>query len=457
MNAKDLKRRLVTGMAAIAVVAGVAAVVGTPGGAAANGLGSKYDVSKLGQQTLTIWWLGTQEIPGIEDWMKESIKLYQAEYPNITVNTVLQGTDTYNTTQKTACKGGSGPDIWYNWGGIWSVELAWAGCTMANEDVLDAADLAPVPAIAGTRSGGKTWVYPIETRIYPIVYNKELFKKAGLDADNPPTTWADFIAAAGKLKAAGILPIVTGLKDGFGGENLAVALQYQLFSVGDLIQQTIDGDMTSPAWKSWLEKAVELKPYFNEDTNSILYADGLARFQDGKAAMVFASPGYLQMIVAMNKSGKQIGVMKVPSFGKPELANLMYEDTPGFQVTRFAKDPSLAGQFLAFLHTPDRLNALYASTGDLPNDQRWDTSKIERPTDKLLMQWVAQGVTYYSANYYPIDFDTNGNFVAFQGIMGGGMTADQAADTYQSVITKWRSIHAADIANYKAWLKDYQH
>ena len=69
--------------------------------------------------------------------------------------------------------------------------------------------------------------------------------------------------------------------------------------------------MTSPAWKSWLQKAVELKPYFNEDTNSILYADGLARFQDGKAAMVFASPGYLQMIVAMNKAGKDIGVMRV--------------------------------------------------------------------------------------------------------------------------------------------------
>jgi hypothetical protein len=36
------------------------------------------------------------------------------------------------------------------------------------------------------------------------------------------------------------------------------------------------------------------------------------------------------------------------------------------------------------------------------------------------------------------------------------MTVDQAADTYQTVITKWRSAHAADIENYKAWLKDYQ-
>jgi ABC-type glycerol-3-phosphate transport system substrate-binding protein len=214
--------------------------------------------------------------------------------------------------------------------------------------------------------------------------------------------------------------------------------------------------MTSPAWKSWIEKAVELKPYFNQDTNSILYADGLARFQDGKAAMVFASPGYLQMMVAMNKAGKDIGVMQVPAFGKADLASLMYEDTPGFQVTRFAKDPALAGNFLAFLHTPDRLNALYSMTGDLPNDARWDTSQITRATDKQLMAWVAKGITYYSANYYPIDLDTNANFVAFQGILGGDMTADQAADTYQSVITKWRSVHQPDIANYQSWLKDYK-
>jgi multiple sugar transport system substrate-binding protein len=442
---------------ALGIVAALAAIaVAPPPATAAEGLGTDYDVGAAGDSTLTIWWLGNQEIPGIEDWMNESIGLYEKAHPNVTVKTVLQSTDTYNTTQKTACKAGTGPDIWYNWGGTWSLELAWLNCTVPNEDVLSADDLKHVPTIAGTRWGGKTWVYPIELRIYPIVYNKALYKQAGLDPDQPPTTWADFMAAAETLKKAGITPIVTGLKDGFGGENLAVALQSQVFAVPDLLKAVIDGDMTSDAWKAWLQKAVEMKPYFNDDTNSILYADGLARFQDGKAAMVFASPGYLQMIVSMNKAGKDIGVMLVPSFGKPDLAGHMYADTPGFQVTQFAANKQLAGSFLAFLHTQDRIDALYASTGDLPNDDRWDTSKIERATDKQLMEWVAKGLNYYSANYYPIDLDTNANFVVFQGILGSDMTVDQAAETYDSVITKWRSVHAADIENYKTWLKDYE-
>src|SRR5215475_8957382 len=134
MASKTAGIRVLMGAAAMAAVAVLGAKI-----SAAEALGSAYDPSQAGKQTLTVWWLGNQEIPGIEDWMKESIKLYEAKYPNITVNTVLQSTDTYNTTQKTACKAGSGPDIWYNWGGTWSLELSWVGCTVANEEVLDEA------------------------------------------------------------------------------------------------------------------------------------------------------------------------------------------------------------------------------------------------------------------------------------------------------------------------------
>ena len=239
------------------------------GGASAAGLGSAYDPSKAGDQTLTVWWLGNQEIPGIEDWMEESVAAYQKLYPNITVKTVLQPVDTYNTLQKTACKAGSGPDIWYNWGGTWSLELAWTGCTVANEDVLAAEDLKPVPAIEGTRWGGKTWIYPFETRIFPVVYNKELFKKAGLDPEQPPTTWADFLAAPEKLKAAGIDPIVTRAEGRVRRrDHWRRAAVAGLHHPRLILQMVIDGDFTSPAWKSWLKKAVELKPYFNDDTNS---------------------------------------------------------------------------------------------------------------------------------------------------------------------------------------------
>ncbi|HEY4162669.1 MAG TPA: extracellular solute-binding protein, partial [Dongiaceae bacterium] len=375
---KKLKRLL-------AGAAMTAALVGGTSLANADGLGSAYDPSAAGKSTLTLWWLGNQEVPGIEAWMQENIAAYEKLHPNVTVKAVLQSTDTYTTTQATACKGGSGPDIWYNWAGTWSLEQVWPGCVVPNEEVLSADDLKAVPAIEATRWSGKTWVYPFEVRLYPIVYNKALFKKAGLDPDNPPAKWEDLIADAQKLKQAGITPFAVGLKDGFGGEMVAVALQSQVYTIPELLQMVLDGDFKSDKWKSWINKMVELKPYFNNDTTSINFADGLARFQQGKAAMVFGAPGFQQMIIDMSKSGGDIGVMKVPVFGSGGDVGIMYSDTPGFQVTKFAANKELAGNFLAFLHTPERLKALYAETGDLPSDTRWDTAQVTSPTDKLLI------------------------------------------------------------------------
>src|SRR6185436_17693111 len=118
-------------------------------------------------------------------------------------------------------------------------------------------------------------------------------------------------------------------------------------------------------------------------------------------------------------------------------------------------DKQLAGHFMAFLHNEDRLNALYKG-GTLPIDQRWDVKTVTRDTDAKLAEFGREQIAYYSGNYYPIDLDVNANFVIFQGILGGDMTADQAAQTYQDVITKWRSLHGPDLENYKTWLKSYQ-
>jgi ABC-type glycerol-3-phosphate transport system substrate-binding protein len=449
------RTRVIAGLAAVlcASVASVGAT-GAVQSSSADKLGSEYDASSAGNATLTIWWLGNQEIPGIETWMKENVSLYEKAHPNVKVQTVLEGTDTYITQQKTACKSGAGPDIWYNWGGNFSLALAWSGCVVPNEDALAPADLKPVPAIAGTRWQGKTWVYPIEQRLYPIIYNKDLFKKAGINADKPPLTWNQFVATAAKLKKAGALPIVTGLKDGWGGENLAVAIQRQVLTEGQLIDDVVNGKL-SGAWQTWLRKAMQLKSFFNNDVNSLTYSQGLARFQAGQAAMIFASPGWQQTVITMNKAGHHIGIFKVPIYAKSPQSSKMYEDTPGFQVTKFAKNKALAGNFLAFIHSPSRMAALYNETGDIPSDLRWHTTHYKSPTDGQLMQWLKPGFTYYTANYYPTDLDINGNFVAFQGMYGGNMSVAKALTTYQNVLTKWHQRQAVELQSYRLWAKDY--
>jgi raffinose/stachyose/melibiose transport system substrate-binding protein len=449
--------RSVVGAAVVCALAAAVAVgtaaAGSGSAVTASGLGSQFDVSKAGKTSITLWWLGNQEVPGIEKWMAQTIAKYHALHPNITVKTVVESTNTWTQTQKTACKGGSGPDVWYNWAGTWSLEQVWTGCTVPNETVLSSSDLAPVKNISETRWGGKTWLYPLYRFVYPVVYNAALFKKANLDPSKPPTTAAEFLAACQKLKAAGITPVALGLKDGFGGEILGSAtFQKQLYSnYNDLVKMVVNGNFTSSTWKSWIQRVVDLKPCFNNDVNSITFGDGLGRFQSGKSAMVFGTPGVQATIADMVKAKKQIGVMRPPVFGKGRYANSLVNTGNGFQVTSWSTNKEVAGNFLAYMHTPERLAALYAQTGNFPADDRWNPAQAKRPTDRQMLSWLKEKNVNYPANYYPTDLDVNGNFVVFQGLLGGKMTVDDAAKTYQSVITKWRKLHAADVKNYQKW------
>lgn len=62
-----------------------------------------------------------------------------------------------------------------------------------------------VPAVAGyyTAPNGQMLSYPFNSSTPVFHYNKDAFKAAGLDAENPPKTWPEVALAAAKLKASG--------------------------------------------------------------------------------------------------------------------------------------------------------------------------------------------------------------------------------------------------------------
>ena len=64
---------------------------------------------------------------------------------------------------------------------------------------------AYVPAVAGyyTAPNGQMLSMPFNSSTTIFYYNKDAFKAAGLDPNNPPKTWAEVALAAAKLKASG--------------------------------------------------------------------------------------------------------------------------------------------------------------------------------------------------------------------------------------------------------------
>ena len=64
---------------------------------------------------------------------------------------------------------------------------------------------AYIPTITGyySTSKGEMLSMPFNSSTSVMYYNKDAFKKAGLDPNKPPKTWPEFFDAAKKLKAAG--------------------------------------------------------------------------------------------------------------------------------------------------------------------------------------------------------------------------------------------------------------
>ena len=104
----------------------------------------------------------------------------------------------------------SRPDLFYSWGG--GVMEAQDKAGFLKDITADVADveatLSPT-AVDAFKVDGKVVGVPFEMGEVAFYYNKKLFEKAGVKAEDIKT-WDDFLAAVKKLKAAGITPIVVG-------------------------------------------------------------------------------------------------------------------------------------------------------------------------------------------------------------------------------------------------------
>ncbi len=65
---------------------------------------------------------------------------------------------------------------------------------------------AYIPAVVGyyTAPNGQMLSFPLNSSTTVLNYNKDLFRKAGLDPNKPPQTWPELTLAAAKLKASGV-------------------------------------------------------------------------------------------------------------------------------------------------------------------------------------------------------------------------------------------------------------
>ncbi|HVR66013.1 MAG TPA: substrate-binding domain-containing protein [Verrucomicrobiae bacterium] len=403
--------------------------------------------------TLNMWWWGQQELPGLQDVVDEAVKNYTAA----TVKPMLQDTAVVISQFQTAAAAGAAPDIQFLWNGIYHMESVWLGYLQPLEGLVsDEVIKASSPTLL-SRFGGKTY----RLGWYPLpmiwIYNKDLYDKAGLDADKAPQTWDELLAACDKLKSAGIAPLGGGIQDGYWGEwYFGHALGQNVDSAGEVIGLfTGERDFREPKYHEHWVRLEELKKagFLNPEMSSTELYPGIDLIVAGKVGAGL-SVGARLPADSKATSGR-IGTMVMPVYGKGKLAGKPIFDSQGLGIPANIKDPKAAAAFLEYLQSPEQLKALHEKTGWIPANTSFDTSVIEDPTVRDMWQrWGLSENIPYLSNLVPGQFYEQALLPTAQQVVEGKITGEQAGELAYNVAKEWRDFNPDIVENYKKWATD---
>jgi len=262
--------------------------------------------------TAELTWWDTSDPTNEGPAFKELITKFNQTYPNVKINYQSVPFGEAQNKFKTAAAAGSGaPDI-LRAEVAWVPEFASLGYLSALDgtDLLaDASDFLPTP-MSSNQYNGKTYGVPQVTDTLALLYNKQLFEKAGLT--DPPTTWDEVKTAAAALKdKAG----VDGLYINAGGYFL---LPFMYGEGGDLVDPAAkkivvnsDANVTGVTTaQDLVESGAAVKPPAQDS-----YGTMMTLFKENKVGMIINGPWEVNNIKGAPDFGglENLGIAPVPA------------------------------------------------------------------------------------------------------------------------------------------------
>ncbi|MGN7454535.1 ABC transporter substrate-binding protein [Paenibacillus pasadenensis] len=344
-----MKKSLMTAVSAGVAIAMLAGCSTTNNGGAGNEAAGNSGGAGSGEKvTLNIFQFKVE----IADAMNRLKADYEKEHPNVTLNieTMGGGAD-YGAGLKAKFASGQEPDIFNNGGNAdlttWVDKLEDLSGEPWQSDVIDTAK-------EGITSGGKNYGLPMGIEGYGLLYNKDLFAKAGIDT--PPKTLTELKAAVEKLKAADITPFANGYQEWWvlGNHTFNVALadqedpaafiQSMNEKKGDLAGNKVVGD-----WFNLFDLMIQ-----NSNKNPLTtdYNTQVTLFASGKAAMM-QQGNWTQVQIDGITPDMNIGVLPMPIDDSEKSGNIFVGVPNYWVVNKNAKNKQAAKDFLNWLATSE--------------------------------------------------------------------------------------------------------
>jgi multiple sugar transport system substrate-binding protein len=225
-------------------------------------------------------------------------------------------------------------------------------------DNYDVSQLASVPKV-----DNKTWIFPVATFIYPLYYNTELFKAAGIT--KPPATHSEFIAACRKLTNPGknqygwTFPMT--LSPPFGVQNVVLswmwANQQQAFPDGRPNIDTADMRAVLTLLNTLYQEGIITPGSLTKNE-----PEEMEEFANGNAAMMIGSIAHIYPLKERNPQ-LQYDLAPMPVAdgytGKPGSTYAAW----GVGISKNAKQRDAAWKLIKYIMSPE-VNAYIAANAN---------------------------------------------------------------------------------------------
>ena len=350
----------------------------------------------------TIKWLHLQNNPVILGTWQDIAKAYEADHPDVKITFQFLENEAFKAKLPTLLQSNDPPSMFYTWAGGVLKAQSETGALLDLKPAMDADNGAwrnsiSAAAVDSMTFNGGVWAAPVQSGVVSFFYNRELFKKAGVDAASIKT-WDNFLAVVKKIKAAGITPIAVG-----GGDKWPVHFYWSYLAMRiagkDGFAAAKAGENGGFANEAFVKAGEQLRELgkldaFQDGYLGANWNDTLATFDDGRAAMILsfentALPAQ-QARNATNGKGlseDQLGRFAFPVVtGAPGLVTDDFGGINGWVVTKAA--PPATVDFLKYFTSVDTARLLAKKTGILPTT-KGASDAVEDPTLRAAAEQMA--------------------------------------------------------------------
>jgi len=416
------------------------------------------NASAASKTNITYWFWGESDIPGMDKWMTQRIALYEKANPNVAVTLVPQSSNTLISNFQLAATSHTTLDLNTQWATLPTLLPALAGDVTPISQFVPKSETSHWLNTNENTYNGAIYAMPLYLIGVPLVWNKKLFAKAGLNPNVGPKTWTQFLADCAALKAHHITALGMGNQDGyFGAWMFAIYEKQQLDALSQLTQGVANvGSARAKLYASLTKLYTMLQGlikggYVNSNVESLNLNQGWNLFPQSKAAMSFTTDGNA-LSWAKTIGESNMGVTAPPQWGTGSLAST-YDTTQSSDefIASWSANKQADAKFLAWLHQPANMVALNKETGAFPADNRFPISDITDPLAKSLDKLDTAGTSYWLENDIPPQIDSNADIPAGQLITSGSGTPAQAVAIWQQQLQKWQEQQPTQFTQFKKW------